>query len=113
MKSFYVFLFLFAYIYHTNGQFCGNKKFNPTFEICCQGVVHSSFGGKKCCGLNTYSPTFNQCCYGAILSKSFINTHCCGPRQYNPTFQTCCFGRIYSKIDVKYCMDYGGFNQNY
>jgi len=65
--------------------------FNPTFQICCNGVLHTKGNNSLCCGTNPYNPIFKICCNG-VLSTKGNNSRCCGTIPYNPTFKICCNG---------------------
>ncbi|HEV7506427.1 MAG TPA: hypothetical protein VGS07_16120 [Thermoanaerobaculia bacterium] len=70
-------------------QSCGS--YNPTFYICCNGVLSPKGSNDACCGTQPYSTTFSICCNG-VLSPKGSNNACCGTQPYNTTFYRCCPG---------------------
>eukprot|EP00112_Aurelia_sp_Birch-Aquarium-sp1_P024363 Seg768.2 transcript_id=Seg768.2/GoldUCD/mRNA.D3Y31 product=Galaxin protein_id=Seg768.2/GoldUCD/D3Y31 len=81
---------------------CGQRRYNPTFELCCWGVVNSKSGLKpSCCGTKSYDAQFKLCCHGAINSKSGLKPSCCYKQSYDAQFKMCCYGVINSKSGLR------------
>jgi len=58
-------------------QSCGN--YNPTFSICCNGVVRAKSGiDPSCCETQEFDAEFSICCNGVVRAKSGIYPSCCG-----------------------------------
>ena len=46
-------------------------SFNPTFKICCNGVLQDKQGFKsECCNKQVYDPTWNMCCNDVVQKRT-------------------------------------------
>ena len=70
---------------------CGQRRYDPTFDICCGGTIRSRSGiSPACCGTQNYDTRFDMCCGGVIRRKSGIAPACCGTQAYDARFKRCC-----------------------
>eukprot|EP00795_Rhopilema_esculentum_P007124 gene7124-12778_t len=81
---------------------CGHRTYDPTFQLCCWGVVNSKTGiSPACCGTKAYDAKFNLCCSWTIQSRSGIEPRCCGTRNYDAKFSICCQGVVHSRSGIR------------
>src|SRR4051794_19335318 len=63
-------------------QTCNGTPYNPTFDICCNGVLSPKGSNNACCGTQPYSTSASICC-GGLLSPKGSNNACCGTQPYD------------------------------
>eukprot|EP01084_Bolivina_argentea_P025726 47829_1 len=60
---------------------CGTQSYNPTFDMCCDGVLNTRSGNNACCGTKAYHSAFDMCCGGILNTRG---------KAYHYTFDMCC-----------------------
>ncbi|GAB6022116.1 hypothetical protein CHUAL_006259 [Chamberlinius hualienensis] len=89
----------------------GQKIFNVTSEICCDGTIHPEPGhsnGYRCCGSTLLSTAEGQCCGADVIvpyppgtTDHFFNWGCCHSQKnnnitlFNFRSQLCCKGVVH------------------
>ncbi|KAL3858761.1 hypothetical protein ACJMK2_009014 [Sinanodonta woodiana] len=77
-------------------------QYNPTFSMCCSGVVQPRSGLKpSCCGTKGYDATFSTCCLGNSQARSGIQPSCCGTLGYDAALSMCCSGTIQPRSGIQ------------
>ncbi|XP_053406371.1 galaxin-like [Mercenaria mercenaria] len=80
----------------TDGAACGHRYYDPTWDICCNGVLSSKGSKTMCCGTQPYDHDWDICCNG-VLSNKGSRTSCCGTKPYVYNFDICCNGVLSNK----------------
>lgn len=76
---------------------CGDRSYNPSYQLCCRGRLLIKQPGKYCCGSLTYDPKSQLCCGGTVKTKIGSINACCGSVPYDSSKQSCCYGQLVSK----------------
>ena len=96
----------------SNNACCGTAPYNTTFDICCNGKLSFKGSSNACCGTAPYNTTFDICCNGKLSFKG-SNNACCGTAPYNTTFDICCSGKISFKGSNNACCGTVPFNTTF
>ncbi|XP_005111785.1 basic salivary proline-rich protein 1 isoform X2 [Aplysia californica] len=56
---------------------CGNRRYSPRSQICCQGNIHKRQEvNPACCGGDSYDTLFQKCCSGVVSFRSKDSSNC-------------------------------------
>ena len=86
--------------------------YDPTQEVCCNGVHRKISGQEMCCGTNSFKGANNQsiydgtqylCCDGILYNKTTPSLECCGNDVYVNTSITACCNNVLYDPRRKYC----------
>ncbi len=92
--------FTYAFLAYYGGSKarCGSRFFNPSYQMCCSGVVNNRHLSRPgCCGTNSFSGLFHMCCGGVINIRPLGGPGCCGTRAFSSTYKMCCGGVLNTK----------------
>lgn len=88
--------------------------YDPSKQLCCNGLHGKSTGDEMCCGNNIYNPlssdvgeiyneTQNLCCNGVLYNRTSASMKCCGKYVYDITTSTECCGDQLFNPKRKFC----------
>eukprot|EP00057_Strongylocentrotus_purpuratus_P022658 XP_011677132.1 PREDICTED: uncharacterized protein LOC100892964 [Strongylocentrotus purpuratus] len=80
-----------------DGECCGLYAFDPTTEMCCNGIVHMTANSDVfCCGYDLLTDPDNQiCCDGYLRERHGGRDGCDGQAAFNPITETVCNGWVF------------------